>query len=221
MGFVPGVLVQALPEPNGMVFNLCDENICKYSELVSDTKEKGGNIMTVSRSDNNHHTGSTLQATGKYILSGGLAVGDPLLALYDYGIIRVRKLPSAPIFSVAAFKSDHTIERAPKIRLFGQWMTDVGFVPDALATAKSEPGTITFTLQNEGIESYRELVKYARERNLKLFQVNREHRKPGPYIWVMGQCLSKAGFGIGDVLMAVYEYGLIKLQKLDFAELGF
>jgi len=58
MGFVPGALVQALPEPSGMVFNLCDENICKYSELVSDTKEKGGKLMSVSRADDNHHTGS-------------------------------------------------------------------------------------------------------------------------------------------------------------------
>lgn len=41
LGFVNSALVQTLPEPDGLVINLCDKNI-NYSELFNETKEKGG-----------------------------------------------------------------------------------------------------------------------------------------------------------------------------------
>ena len=89
MGFIPGALVQVLPETEGMFFVLCDENIRKYSQLLQTTEEKRGTLITVSCCCG---TGASLEIEGQYILNAGLDAGDHLIARYEYGLIRVRKL---------------------------------------------------------------------------------------------------------------------------------
>ena len=88
IGFTPGALVQVLPRTGGMLFTLCDENIQKYSQLLLDTEEKKGTLITVDRCRN----GVRLEIEGKYIRNAGLDIGDSLIALYEYGFIRVGKL---------------------------------------------------------------------------------------------------------------------------------
>ena len=88
MGFTLGALVQVLPEAGGMSFTLCDENIQKYSELLLTTEEKKGTLVTVDRC----RTGVRIEIEGRYIRNAGLDIGDTLVALYDYGLIRVRKM---------------------------------------------------------------------------------------------------------------------------------
>ena len=88
MGFTPGALVQVLPEIGGMSFALCDENIQKYSELLLSTEGKQGTLITVDHC----RTGVRLEIEGRYIRNAGLNIGDSLIALYEYGLIRVRKL---------------------------------------------------------------------------------------------------------------------------------
>jgi len=206
MGFVPGALVQFLPETDGMTFTLCDENIIKYSELDRRTKEKGGTLMQIySRRD-----GLQVCISGARLDDTGLVYGDKLIIRYQPGLIRMRKLP----YLAAKLTTSHVI---------GKWLAESGFVPNAVLTMASEYGLITCQLHENGVERTAELVRYARENRLKLLQVQKEKYKHGVLQWIdiPPPCLEKAGFTSDDLLLAVYEYGTIKLQKPDFIALGF
>ena len=221
MGFVTGALVQALPEPNGMAFRLCDENIGKYSELSRSTDDRNGKLIQVIYSNNSKNAGPMLTTTGQYILSGGLSGGDTMAVQYTHGLIRMRKAPGET--GIVGSRND---KRAGKtvsvIRLFGEWLTKAGFVPDALATAASEPGRITLTLHDNGIEQYSALVKHARVNKLKLFQFRRHNKnEKSAHIDITGSCLERAGFAAGDLYEILREYGLVQLRRIDLKALGF
>ena len=224
MGFIPGALVQALPEPGEIVFNLCDENIRRYSELDAQTRAKGGKLIQVFSSSEKYKQIPTLFAGGQFVHAAGLTFGDSLIAKYTYGHIRVRKLPGrSKVIYMTDMKNQYTGKPIPKVRLTGEWLPMFGFVPDSLVTVLSEPGIITFALWDEGIEKYRDLVRYAQQNKMKIIQV-REHPGRGklyPYIMTTGSCVEKAGFARGDALIASCEQGIIKLQKLNIVELGF
>jgi hypothetical protein len=224
MGFKPEALVQVLPEEDGMVFTLCNENIGKYSALLNDTREKGGKLIQVYLAKSPTHYGPAISTTGKYIRTAGLDMGDTFVVRYSYGLIRIRKLPdiaNARFMLATAIRKKRTDEPIPKVRLYGEWLSDIGFTIDALATATAEPGAITFKLQDNNIESYSALVKYARRNKAKLIQARADGRGNYPTIEMTGAIVVKAGFTQEDVFVARYEYGTINLQKLDFKRLGF
>jgi len=199
MGFTPGALVQALPEPDGISFILRDEYIMKYSDLYRITKEKGGALIIVNSSSN-------MEVTGKCISNGGLDINDSLIALYGCGLIKARKLPANA--RVVALNKDNHI-----VRLRGKWLTDFGFAPDAVVTAAIKPDSVTFKLQEKGIEDYRALVKQAREDKEKVIQVHMDGYT---------QCIEvKAGFGACDAYIAICEYGIIRATPFYAEQLGF
>jgi hypothetical protein len=206
MGFVSGALVQYLPEHDGATFTLCDENIPKYSELFHRTKEKGGTLIQTYES----RDGLQVCLSGSRLEDTGLVYGDKLIIRYEHGFVKMRKFP----YSEIKLTTSHVI---------GKWIADSGFVPDAVLTVASEHGLITCTLHENGIARTPELVKYARENKLKLIQVQKEKNKYGITQWIdiPPSCLNQAGFLADDLLLAIYEYGEIKLQKPDFKALGF
>ena len=210
IGFIPRALVQVLPEPNGLVLNLCDKNIPSYRELDFETTEQGGKLIQVCKRSE-RDTRPMLSVSGKYILDGGLAVGDRLVARYDYGIIRVRKFPDAPDvkFMIVSKKS----------QLSGEFLVNSGFKSGDLVTVKTEPNEITLKLQKCGAANYSELVRYARQNKLQLLQVRSENNFLSivfPY-----SCIEKVGAEIDDIFAAHFKNGVVKLQKLDFEKLGF
>ena len=156
MGFEANVLIQCLPEDGGVSFALCNENIPSYSELLRETKEKGGTLIHPTLFM--HREYPCICISGGPVNVAGLKYGDNLIAKYEYGLIRMRKLPS-----------DGT--RVVNARVFGMWLEELGFNPGEVLTADSEPGLITCTLQKNGQERVSELVKYARENRLNLLQV--------------------------------------------------
>jgi len=87
MGFVPGALVQVLPKAGELFFILCDENIRKYSELLRTTEERKGTLITVDCCI----TEILMELKGDCIRNAGLNIGDHLVAIYEYGLIRVRR----------------------------------------------------------------------------------------------------------------------------------
>jgi len=206
MGFMPGALVQFLPEPNGVTFILCDKNIQMYSDLDLRTKEKGGTLMQV----NKIQKGSQLCVSGSRLDDTGLIFGDTLIVRYEYGFIRMRKLSC----NSTKLTTAHVI---------GSWLSETGFVPDAVLTVHSSPGLITCTLHENSAKRTAELVKYVRENKLKLIQVQKMKHKHSIRQWIdiPSQCLDKAGFAANDLLFAVYDYGTLKLQKPNFSALGF
>ena len=229
MGFVGGALVQALPEPDGIVFNLCNENIRSYSDLSNATQALGGGLIQVYVADAKDYKGVTFVTSGQYIHSAGLAMGDALIAKYDYGVIRVRKIDprklgceNVKVITTTYIKKKYTKDLIPKVRLCGYWLGDIGFEIGTIATAESAPGVMTFTLQKD-IGEYSAFQKYVRGNKMKIIQVYKEpHSRttPIPSIGITGSCVDRAGFEIGDTLAAAYENGVIKLQKLDFDKLG-
>jgi len=230
IGFVPGALVQVLPEPEGLAFHLYDNNCNRYSDLFQSTKEKGGNLIRVGFSTTEGKQGATFVTSGQYIHKGGLEVGDSMIATYEHGMIRARKIDPRKlgfehvrIMDVSHIRRKYTQEPIPKVRICGCWLSEIGFRVGAEATAQSEPGAITLRLQDEHIE-YDAMMKYARKHKQKIVQIAKEpHNRgePRPCIFISGSPVEKAGFQIGETLAVSYEHGVIKLQTLDFGKLGF
>jgi len=230
MGFIPGALVQVMPETDGLSFNLCNENIKSYSELFNSTMDKGGNLIHVSLPIRKGYKEPAFLTTGKYITDSGLSIGDLVIVKYDYGIIRVRKIDpnklgfkNVQIITTTCIKHKTTKEQIPKVRLSGDWLSDIGFTINSVATAASEAGSMTLTLENADTGE-RAFMKYLRGNKMKLVQVSKEPHNRGmplPCIGITGSCVETAVFHIGDMLAASYDYGVIQLQKLDFDKLGF
>ena len=225
MGFVNGALVQTLPEDSGFTFNLCNENV-NYSNLFNSTREKGGTLIRVYiNNERGRHKEPAFVTTGKHIYSGGLTMGDNLVAKCEYGCIRVRKVSgNVRLIHVARGKNERTGVVIPKIFLLGDWLNDIGFTPDTLATMAAEygdggaSGCITFTAHDKAI-IYSEIVRFARQNKMRLIQVST--KDGAPLINVTGTFVEKCGFGVDDIFAAEYEYGIIKLQKLDPQKFGF
>ena len=230
IGFIPGALVQVIPEPGGLDFRLCDNNLNNYNDLFFTTRDMGGALLRVYLADGKTHKGAALVASGQYIYTGGLAMGDVLIAGYDYGVIRVRKVDphklgfeNVMIITTTSIKRKYTNDLIPKVRLCGDWLGAIGFLVNSIATAASEQGVITLTLQ-ENTKEYSALMKYVRGRKMKIIQVyeaTHNRKVPCPCIGISGSCVDKAGFEIGENLAATYQHGTIKLQTLDFEKLGF
>jgi hypothetical protein len=206
MGFVRGALVQMLPEPGGISFVLCDDNIKKYSELYADTKKKDGNLIQVSQSLDYPH----LCLEGTNVRNAGLNPGDSMLIRYRYGLIRLRKLPVG--VKVVFF--------APcSARFSARWLADIGYVGGAVVTATATPGLIICRLEQDALNRTPQLVRYVRKNKMYLIQVREV--KNCQAINLTNSCLKKAGFNSDDVLLATYIDDLLQLQKPDFVGLGF
>jgi len=220
IGFVNGALIQTLPESKGIVFNLCNENIGNYSELYKSTKEKGGSLIKVCDClDRARYRETGFVTTGNHIHKCGLQVGDALLAKCEYGRIRMRKVEgNVRLINVAKTKKAYTNEPVPMVLLLGDWLNEIGFTPDTLATVSATPGSIAFTAHNQSI-IYSDVVKHARQNQMQLLQVG--SKEGSPVITLTGQRIIKSGFSIGDIFYAEYKYGSIDLQQLDPGRFGF
>lgn len=218
MGFVPGSLVQALPEPDGFVFNLVDENV-SYSHLFNSTKEHGGSLIRVFGDGGCGGGGAFFAATGKYIYGSGLKIGNALVANYQHGCVRVRKVSgNVRLIPVARLKQTYPAEPKPYVLLSGDWLNGIGFTPDTLVAMAAEPYRITFTAYDKEIV-YRDIARSARRNKMRLVQVSTKYGTP--LIKVTGSAAESSGFGLGDIFAADYEHGIIKLQKFEPKRFGF
>jgi len=218
MGFVPGALVQALPAPGVVDLVLCDENIGKYSELDAYTRGRGGKLVQMRQAGVSEKQSPRLALHGQLFTDAGLSIGDRLAVQYSQGLIRLEKLPgNLRVVYMAGMKGARTGAPAPKLKLAGEWLAGFGFAPDSLLTASFGHGLASFELQDEGIESYGALVRYARQNGMKLLQVKARSSRGRlyPYVVVHGACLERTGFEIGEALLATCGHGTIKLQGLD------
>jgi hypothetical protein len=207
MGFVPNALVQFLPEKDGALCILRNENIASYSELFNETMEKGGTFILPRLF--RHRDYPCIHVSGGHVKRAGMKYGDNLIVRYEYGRIHIRKLPDGNIKIVTA-------------RIFGPWLEAFGFAPGESLTVGAEPGTLVCTLHENGVGRAAELVKYARANRLNLIQVRHmADNNYCPIFEVPPSRLEVAGFRPDDALLATYSHGFIKLQKPDFIGLGF
>lgn len=207
MGFVAGSLVQAFPEPDGFVFKLFNENT---------EKEQDGSYIKVF---DNGDDGTFFVTTGKYIYSTGLKMGDALVAKYEYGCVRVRKVSgNVRLIPVAKITNANTGESKPYVLMSGAWLNKIGFTPDTLVTMAAEPNRITLTAHDKEI-IYRDIARHARLNKMRLFQIQTKGKYP--LIKVTSSVVERSGFGLGDIFAAEYEHGSIRLQKFDPQRFGF
>jgi len=225
IGFIPGALVQSIPEPGGVAFTLCNEDIRSYSELDTATRERGGKLIQLSYTYGKKCPFPHLTTMGQYLQKdAGLGFGDSLIAHYAPGVIQVRKLPKGvKVIHMTSIKDQLTGKASPKLRLYGAWLAELGFTPDALVTALSEPGRVTLQLMGKTDDNYSDIVRFARQNKMKLVQVHEAVRrgKPYPYIITAGPYIDKSGFASGDTLLASCGHGTITLQKYSPEGLGF
>jgi hypothetical protein len=223
MGFVPGALVKAIPEPGGMEFTLHNEYIFSYSELDSLARKHGGKLIQVSYPDARKILGPALAASGRFVHHAGFDIGDALIARYDYGLIQVRKIPdTVKIILMTSVKNQDTGKPGQKAKLAGDWLSEFGFMPKTLVTTLSEPGRITLQPQEKIIKKSDDLrLIWPNPTRLLLVRETFHRDKQLPFITIPDYSLDKAGFAFGDVLLASCENSLITLQKLDFEKLGF
>jgi len=232
IGFIPGALVQVLPEPEGLVFNLFNENIKSYSDLFNSTKEKGGNLIHVCHTDDKQYKEPTFLSSGKYIYESGLSLGDRLIAKYDYGIIRVRKIDpcklgckNVRIITTSCISRKYSADPIPQVRISGDWLNEIGFTVNSIMAAAAEPDVMTLTLKDADAGECKAFMKYLRGNKMKIVQTRKDPKNrwenPRPCIGITGSLVERAEFKTGDMLAASYDYGAIKLQKLDFEKLGF
>jgi hypothetical protein len=205
MGFTLGSLVQAVPEENGFCFRLADEN-----EPYAKLKAKGSNLIHVSRFSSKSNF-PALSIIGKTVATAGFAFGDGLIARYQYGLIRLRKLP--PKTKFVPGQADE------KVRMAGAWLGHNGFVPGMFATAVSTPKLVTVRLWEGGLAPCADFVQLAREKRIKLLRTSWERRNQS--IDIPFACFGRSGFWARDEFLAKHEYGVIWLRKLELESLGF
>jgi hypothetical protein len=200
MGFIPHALVRVVPEPGGVTFTLAGS---------PSQQGHGGRLIRVPPI----LKCPVLIARGKYLCETGFHYGDPLLACYYPGVIRIRRFP---VRAKAVMMADD------QVRLSGVWLAESGFLPDTVALTSSEPGRIIIKRHDAVVRSeYTDLVRFARQNKMKIIQFYRKANSKAPAVSISGSCVDKAGFFAGDMLIANYEQDLIVIQKLDFVGLGF
>jgi hypothetical protein len=187
--------------------------------LFHSTKEKGGTLIRLYIANQRTLKGPSIVTTGKHISSGGLKMGDTLIVKCEYGCIRARKVSgNIRLIHVSRTKQAYTGEPVPKVWVCGDWLSDIGFTPDTLVTVAFEPGCITLTAYDKAV-IYSDVVRLARQNKMRLIQVST--KSSVPLINIADSCVRQAGFDLGDIFAAEYEYGIIKLQKPDPQRFGF
>ena len=144
MGFLPDMLVKAVPGPGGMDFVLHDGYITSFRELDSSARKQGGRLIKVFDTDKSNST--SLAIKGRYINNAGLDIGDALIARYNYGLIQARKLPATAKAVLRISVRGQPGRPRPKAQLAGDWLPGSGFTPNTPVVAISEPGRVTFEI---------------------------------------------------------------------------
>ena len=208
IGFVQGALVSVVPRQDGLTLSLQDKN----STLIKEERHK---LIRVGL-ENKHPKPLCYLAVNftKNFSIPGLSAGDFLAAGYGYGIIKAMKLPSADKYVVVGSQNYSAF-----LQLSGGWLSDIGFMPDAVVTVSLTHGNIILSLWKGDTMEYSEIVKFARKHKYQLIQVRKNQHITT--LDISGYLLDSAGFIEGDISGIRYEYGIIRLFKPDLKKLGF
>jgi hypothetical protein len=222
MGFIHDSLAMAIPDAdgNGITFTLYNENITSFSDLMRQAEEKGGKLITVGKVKKHNTVYSSINLVlGRKIQTGEWAFGNPVVAVYDYGIIKVKKLPLAKYRKIKGVFDNRQDKTVTSLILREHWLSDFGFTPDAIAIAAAEKECITINLWDGQLNKYSELVKHVRKNGLKLIQVGENCKTP--IIGITGAFVKNAGFATGDIFSIDCSHGFLQLQKLNLVGLSF
>jgi len=175
-------------------------------KLAKATREKGGTFVHAKLF--RHREYPSISLVGAALKKTGLVYGDLMLMRYEYGFIRMRKVPANTSIVTS--------------RLCGDWLNCLGFSPHSVMLVGSSRGLVDCKLQANGQERTHELVAFARRHKLNLLQVTPQKDNDNhPQFEIPLSRLEKAGLTANDSFFATYEYGRITLRQIDFDALGF
>ena len=100
-------------------------------------------------------------------------------------------------------------------RLGGKWLERLDYTPGEVLTISAAPGLITYERQENGIARTLELVRFARANKLWLIQVQTNGGQL--FIKIPNSCFKRANISPEEPLFAIYEHGLLKLQKPELS----
>jgi len=194
IGFVYGAPVWAIPQQDGFALALREE----YAG-----NEKGKLIHVGLAKKKNLALSLNF---GKNFAIAGLDVGDFLVAEYDYGIIKARKLPHAQRYYIIGSRNYDAF-----MRLRGEWLNDAGFLLDTAVTVSVVDGDIVIRAWDDATATYADMVKFARAQKCQIIQPRM--KEDSTIMDIPAYILNRAGFGEGDISGVRYDYGLITLFK--------
>ena len=124
---------------------------------------------------------------------------------------------------VVGSEKSKNIRRKPRIRIAGFWLNAIGFEPESLVTAQYESKSIILKVEGSGLDTYRNVVRYARVNKTGLLQVKEQSHngKITPHLEIKGFWLEMLGFKIGSLIIVNYEYGSMNIRLLELDKLGF
>ncbi len=217
-GFVPGALVQGLPERGGLAFRLCDECAAPYSGLARHTAEGGGKLFQMAGRTDGGSTTPVLHTSGRYIQNAGLSAGDTVVEEHGYGLVRLRRVRLAPnerLALPAIAKDPATGGRRVRVRLCGKWLAEFGFGVGAVLSVRPGPGSLELRVEPPGDPV--PLVRRARREGTKIVQMSDEphgRNGPTPFVGMTGSAIDAAGFGFDDVLVVSCSQGRAVVGRL-------
>ena len=200
LGFIPGTAVFASPEQDGFTLSLqnySNEN----GKLIHVGLEKVDKPALSLNFANNFAT-------------AGLSGGDFLAAGYQYGLITARKIPDVQKCYTVGFRS-----HGPFLRLYGDWISDLGFLLDSIVIATISRDFIVLRLWDDPAATYDDIVKFARPNKLQVLQVHKNQLIT--FIDLDAHVLERAGLESGDICGICHKHGAITLFKPDLQKLGF
>lgn len=120
----------------------------------------------------------------------------------------------------------------PRILLTGEWLIELGFLPETLVSAVYDNGVLTLKAQGTGMDQYSRLVPELRRKKGQLFQVLYTNRNKGNTISgtytrcqfldldIYGTFLSRLGFRADNLLIVHSSHKQILIKKLEPQDLG-
>lgn len=116
-------------------------------------------------------------------------------------------------------------KRQARILITGSWLDRFGFLPEMLVTVFYQDGVLTMEAFGIGLDSYRHIVGQVRKQRGQLLQVRHVYdwscKKTESHLELEGTWLEKQGFCVGDILLAQFNQGTIRMKRLQLQALGF
>ena len=204
MGFIPGAAVCASPEQDGFTLTL--------QNIVQNSAYGNGKLIHVGL-EKVDKPALSLNFANNFATTG-LTGGDFLAAGYQYGVITARKIPDVQNCYTVGSRS-----HGPFLRLYGDWISDLGFLLDSIVTAAISRDLITLRLWDDPSATYDDIVKFARLNKLQVLQVRKNQLVT--FIDLDAHILERAGLKSGDICGICHKHGGITLFKPDLKKLGF
>lgn len=211
-GFSPEIIVTVFYQNGQLLMHACGIGLDIYKQVVGEVRRQRGQIIQIFNWTR-AKTAAHLVLEGAWLERQGFMIGDPIIACFEPGLIRIKHLPLDDIgFSVqtdATYRITkvQTNGSAPMILLNGRWLHDYGFVAGQGAALSYERDCLRIQpCQKRIVRSAYGTVPA---------RINILSRKQIPALQMAGQWISDIGYQPGDFLIIQCLDGQLLLRRLE------